>query len=943
MSGTLFQPAQPAGVRSFSHGPHVHSLQKTKTRSMPSLNIARTKGNVCVSVRVRPENPSKPDKKSKTPWQINRQDKSVSSRDAGTFQFDNVFDGSTQNYPVYAKVAAPLVQGCLDGFNATIFAYGMTGSGKTHSMYGSQDDPGVIPIAIRDLFDSISKNTAKRKYMVTFSYLELYNERINDLLSTNNNPHNNEDLKLRDDPKTGQIKAIGLTEYKVNSSNEVMELISRGNQKRKTSETDFNSRSSRSHAVVQIHITSKPIERPSLSNPVILEQYSTLNMCDLAGSEKAVAQSERRKEGSYINKSLLTLGTVIAKLSALSNPSPTSGIHHYPPENSPYRYSSFASSTSSLSTVTPHIPYRDSKLTRLLQPALSGGSLISILCTMHISRSAVSESLNTLRFAARAKNITVNVKKNETKISTSPEDAKLIENLLQKIEIQKHEIELMKRNIPSSTSRITTRTRTSSSTTIPSISSSRKTSSTSSESSLMSDGIIQSMLNNQQQQEKPIINQDGNLVKQISQLQSQNKIIKVQLDQQIRLNRVSDSNKANNENETVLQLEMLKSRLQLQLKKEQEQEQQKENGNGGSQFDFKYAFSTVIDALKCIKIQHNEIREYKNFNSHLQTQLEELTKIGFNSSSTFDNNMNQQGLSSIRTTFLTAPPPLSSQACPSSMGSSPSTPSSMVWSYPSSRSNGSSGGSPIPITDVLNLNQSSLISPVSIGNENPRPLQFVSPTSSENTTTINSILSTGSNSTVRDINYSNNSPLPSSTNSNVNNIEGTFKQILKEREEEIIELKENNDDKDRMIRALKSINKVRDNLSNFAKKSESLFPQIAANDKLDKIQRTNSILSPSSRLSTTAPLSLASRPKNVSFNINSNSPKRIQNINLNYEESPSAKLKYIMDQENNINSNAGYSTSYEQLNNKLNDILQHSSSSLPNSPVSINITQIRGP
>lgn len=289
----------------------------------------------------------------------------------------------------------------MEGYHGTVFAYGMTGTGKTFSMQGTATSPGVIPLAITDIFSYI-RETPSREFLLRVSYLEIYNEKIHDLLSTpaaaaiGPGAPQQEEIKLREDSKRG-VYASPLKEEIVQSPNQLLRVIARGDNSRRTSSTQFNARSSRSHAVVQIVVESR--ERIP-GNGAMSDnkrsgmvpggvRVSTLSLIDLAGSERAAETKERRTEGSHINKSLLTLGTVIARL---SNDKDVDGK----PTDKDGR----------------HLPYRDSKLTRLLQGALSGDSLVSILCTIQTgstgsaaaANSHTGETLNTLKFASRAKN-----------------------------------------------------------------------------------------------------------------------------------------------------------------------------------------------------------------------------------------------------------------------------------------------------------------------------------------------------------------------------------------------------------------------------------------------------------------------------------------------------------------------------------------------------------
>lgn len=286
----------------------------------------------------------------------------------------------------------------MEGYHGTVFAYGMTGTGKTFSMQGTASSPGVIPLAITDIFSFI-RETPHREFLLRVSYLEIYNEKIHDLLSASasggNGPAQQEEIKLREDSKRG-IYATPLKEEIVQSPTQLLRVIARGDHARRTGSTQFNTRSSRSHAVVQIVVES----RERLPAGALTQdkrtgivpggvRVSTLSLIDLAGSERAADDKERRTEGAHINKSLLTLGTIISKLSDNKD-----------------------KNGNQTDKEGRHLPYRDSKLTRLLQPALTGSSLVSILCTIHLSApgsaatasSHSGETLNTLKFAARAKN-----------------------------------------------------------------------------------------------------------------------------------------------------------------------------------------------------------------------------------------------------------------------------------------------------------------------------------------------------------------------------------------------------------------------------------------------------------------------------------------------------------------------------------------------------------
>ncbi|GMG22005.1 unnamed protein product [Ambrosiozyma monospora] len=365
-------------------------------------------------------------------WTINTTANTISNFEMGDYSYDHVFEPYVSNNEVYNKVVEPVVSQCMEGYNGTIFAYGMTGSGKTYSMQGYGSEPGLIQLCVSQLFTRLRnyvKNEVKSaepdSVKVTVSYLEIYNEKLFDLLNpasadslrsscgsgggysygyggaTPTTTGTVDELRIREDPVYG-VKVTGLTELEVLTADDLIENINKGDTIRRTGGTDFNARSSRSHAVVLIRVHLKDQTNGT-------SKVSTLSLCDLAGSEKAATQAERRKEGSYINKSLLALSTVISKLSQGSS---------------------------------NHIPYRDSKLTRLLQPALSGNAIVSILCTIHLSAVTLTETTNTLRFASRAKNITVTVRKNE--VSGLMDKDKYIETLLRDNEHQRQEIKTLR-------------------------------------------------------------------------------------------------------------------------------------------------------------------------------------------------------------------------------------------------------------------------------------------------------------------------------------------------------------------------------------------------------------------------------------------------------------------------------------------------------------------
>lgn len=370
---------------------------------------------------------------------------SLALETAAYVEADNVFAPYDQNHKVYDASAKRLVRRVMEGYHGTVFAYGMTGTGKTFSMQGTATSPGVIPLAITDIFSFI-RETPHREFLLRVSYLEIYNEKIHDLLKPpmeagiGPGSPQPEEIKLREDPKRG-VFASPLKEEIVQSPTQLLRVIARGDQSRRTRSTQYNSRSSRSHAVVQIVVESR--ERAPYGGKEMNDKraplmpggvrVSTLSMIDLAGSERAAESKERRTEGAHINKSLLTLGTVIARLSgekdSSGNPTDKDG---------------------------KHLPYRDSKLTRLLQPALSGNSLVSILCTIQLgsfgsvttANGHTGETLNTLKFAARAKNNIVSHAKRAEEALGSGTDAGsrvLLERYRMEIQSLRNELDNQKK------------------------------------------------------------------------------------------------------------------------------------------------------------------------------------------------------------------------------------------------------------------------------------------------------------------------------------------------------------------------------------------------------------------------------------------------------------------------------------------------------------------
>ncbi|KAK0536911.1 Kinesin-like protein kip2 [Tilletia horrida] len=311
------------------------------------------------------------------------------------FKFDSVLPPTQTTADLFEAHIAPIVSAAVDGYNGTVFAYGQTGSGKTYTMSGTESEPGVIPRAISEVFRIIAEDNA-REFLVRVSYLELYNEQLKDLLANRPTPaspikggrtHTSQaGGQLRIVEEKGRVAIAGLQEEIVTSTKDVLSLIEKGQASRHVGATDWNEHSSRSHCVLQVTIESRERDAGKAGKEVRLSQ---LNLIDLAGSERAASQVERRKEGAFINKSLLTLGTVISKLTE----SGADGA---------------AASSTALSN---HIPYRDSKLTRILQTSLGGNARVAVICTMSPLSEHAVESLSTLSFGKRCKMVVSHAKR----------------------------------------------------------------------------------------------------------------------------------------------------------------------------------------------------------------------------------------------------------------------------------------------------------------------------------------------------------------------------------------------------------------------------------------------------------------------------------------------------------------------------------------------------
>ncbi|KAK4874894.1 hypothetical protein RN001_014254 [Aquatica leii] len=289
------------------------------------------------------------------------------------YSFDLVFAENSTQEEVYEITTSALVKDVLSGYNATVFAYGATGAGKTYTMVGDPTAPGIMVRALNDLFKAVKDK--EDQYSVTMSYLELYNEQIRDLL----NPSSGY-LELREDSRGRNIQVAGLSEISTTSTNEVMLLLQKGNKARTVEPTAINKTSSRSHALLSVTVKhTVPIDKKNHLRMRI--KQGRLFMIDLAGSERAnktKSRGKRLQEGAHINRSLLALGNCI----------------------------------NALSEGARYVNFRDSKLTRLLKEALSGNCRTVMIAHVSPSLAQKEESRNTLMYADRANNISNKVERN---------------------------------------------------------------------------------------------------------------------------------------------------------------------------------------------------------------------------------------------------------------------------------------------------------------------------------------------------------------------------------------------------------------------------------------------------------------------------------------------------------------------------------------------------
>ncbi|KAJ7534867.1 hypothetical protein O6H91_12G007600 [Diphasiastrum complanatum] len=308
------------------------------------------------------------------------------------YAFDVAFGPESTNKDVYEKTIGSMVEGVIQGLNATVFAYGATGSGKTHTMAGIEGDPGLMVLSLQKIFSLIANEESKHEFVVTCSYLEVYNEVIYDLLEKSSGH-----LELREDPDQG-ITVAGLKRIQVNSAEKILELLNQGNNRRKTESTNANATSSRSHAVLEITVKRK--QRNHYRSQVL---HGKLALVDLAGSERASETNnagQKLRDGANINKSLLALANCINALGKQQK----KGL--------------------------AYVPYRNSKLTRLLKDGLSGNSRTVMVATVSSGADQYHHTTNTLKYADRAKEIKTHIQTNVGTVDAHVADyQRMIDNL----------------------------------------------------------------------------------------------------------------------------------------------------------------------------------------------------------------------------------------------------------------------------------------------------------------------------------------------------------------------------------------------------------------------------------------------------------------------------------------------------------------------------------
>lgn len=399
-----------SAVQRLNRPPSATGRPKTTTASSTSLNVSQissqslisSSGNECVKVVVRCRPLSSTEQTQGHSCCVNVDSKSgiieltnpqCPEEPAKCFSFDSAFDSNSKQFDVYDEAVRPIVDSVLQGFNGTVFAYGQTGTGKTYTMEGpsgigkniASDQRGVIPNSIDQIFQHIAQSPPSLQYLVRASFLEIYQEEIRDLLDKSGGTGKR--LELKERPDVG-VYVRDLSSFVTQSVEEIEHVLKVGHSNRSVGRTNMNEHSSRSHAILVLTVESSEIGPDG--QPHI--RVGRLNLVDLAGSErqsKTGSEGQRFREATKINLSLSALGNVIAALTDQQS---------------------------------SHIPYRDSKLTRLLQDSLGGNSKTVMIANIGPASYNYEETLSTLRYSSRAKQI-----QNKPIINEDPKDALLRE------------------------------------------------------------------------------------------------------------------------------------------------------------------------------------------------------------------------------------------------------------------------------------------------------------------------------------------------------------------------------------------------------------------------------------------------------------------------------------------------------------------------------------
>ena len=377
-----------------------------------------------VTMRIRPEDLSDTERSclevNDSKVEITKlKDKDGTFEKGSSFTFDRIFDSNSTQEDVFEEVR-PLIHDSLSGFTVTVFAFGMTGSGKTHTISGDSKNPGIVPRTIDYIFDALHEraSVSEEVAMVSLTYIELYNNSLYDLLDPNgfqtqsidSKDHNN-NIKIHCDHPTQGVTLTGSPGIRtpVSSPQEAMALIAKGNKLRATSRTKLNERSSRGHTVITLEILTKDMgnsnnnsnNNNNSGNNGAAVSIGKINLVDLAGSERVKlsgAEGQTLQEAKQINKALSVLGDVLNGLSKYHQE--LSAI-----DNNNNNSNNNSNSNSNSKPALPHIPYRNSKLTMLLKDSLGGSSKTMMVATVRSSATHYQQTMTSARYAARARHI----------------------------------------------------------------------------------------------------------------------------------------------------------------------------------------------------------------------------------------------------------------------------------------------------------------------------------------------------------------------------------------------------------------------------------------------------------------------------------------------------------------------------------------------------------